>query len=206
MDEIIETLPMDALVFDYDGVLADTEPLHWRSWAELLASYNLSLTWRQYLEIGLGVQDRAFFESFRKLASPEEVPESIWAKNRIRKMQVTEWCLKSSPIPRDTIAMLHSLRRRRLGLVTSSARYEVEPVLHATGVFEYFSSRIYGEDVTNPKPDPAPYRLAAASLGVQSGLAFEDSEAGIQSARMAGFRAMRVDHPRALGDLVFQTI
>jgi beta-phosphoglucomutase len=197
---------MDALVFDYDGVLADTEPLHWRSWAELLASYNLSLTWGQYLEIGRGVQDRAFFESFRKLAAPQEVPESIWEKNRMRKMQVTEWCLDSLPIPRGTIAMLHSLRRRRLGLVTSGARFEVEPVLHAAGVFEYFSSRIYGEDATSSKPDPAPYRLAAASLGVQTGLAFEDSEAGIRSAQMAGFRAVRVDDPRTLSDLVFQTI
>jgi phosphoglycolate phosphatase len=102
--------------------------------------------------------------------------------------------------------MLHSLRSRKLGLVTSSSRFEVEPVLRASGIYEYFATRLYGEDVTSPKPNPAPYRLAAVSLGVQSGFAFEDLEAGIQSAEMAGFRVVRVDDPLTLSELVFGAI
>ena len=52
----------ETLVFDYDGVIADTEPLHWKSWAVLLARYGIQLGWEEYCRIGQGVSDAKLFE------------------------------------------------------------------------------------------------------------------------------------------------
>ena len=56
--------PRQALVFDYDGVIADTEPLHWKSWAALLARYGIQLGWEEYCRIGQGVSDAELFRYF----------------------------------------------------------------------------------------------------------------------------------------------
>jgi len=48
---------VDTLIFDYDGVIANTEPLHWRSWAEILVPLGIKFTWDQYCEFGRGVHD-----------------------------------------------------------------------------------------------------------------------------------------------------
>ena len=64
-----------ALVFDYDGVLADTEPLHWRSWAALFRPYGVELTWEEYCRIGRGVSDIQMFASLVKNAPRLPVDE-----------------------------------------------------------------------------------------------------------------------------------
>ena len=111
----------EALVFDYDGVIADTEPLHWKSWAALLSPYGVQLGWDEYCRIGQGVSDAQIFEHFgsqMRLAGADELSRL----NRERKQMVREWSLTESPIPRETVAMLRALGDYRVGLVTSSAR------------------------------------------------------------------------------------
>lgn len=81
-----------------------------------------------------------------------------------------------------------------IGLVTSSYRLEVEPVLEAVGVRHRFAASVFGEEVKNLKTHPEPYLLAAERLGVSRPLVFEDSEAGLASAAAAGFDATRVPH------------
>jgi HAD superfamily hydrolase (TIGR01509 family) len=61
---------------------------------------------------------------------------------------------------------------------------------------------VFGEEVSAPKPSPAPYRLVAQRMGVDTGIAFEDSEPGLASARTAGFRAIKVEHPKDLSRIV----
>ena len=55
--------PIDALIFDFDGVIADTDSLYWRSWAEGLETRGITFTWEQYCEIGRGVHDARMLES-----------------------------------------------------------------------------------------------------------------------------------------------
>ncbi len=90
----------------------------------------------------------------------------------------------------------------RLGLVTSSDRSDVEPVLRVSGIYEKFDATVFGDDVANHKPAPDPYLLVAHKLGVKSGVAFEDSVPGIESARAAGFKVVKVDNPKSLADIV----
>jgi HAD superfamily hydrolase (TIGR01509 family) len=89
-----------------------------------------------------------------------------------------------------------------LGLVTSSGRREVEPVIVRTGLAPLFGAAVYGEDVKRHKPDPEPYRTAAERLGARRALVVEDSQAGIASGRAAGFEVLEIPHADRTAEMV----
>ena len=194
-----------ALVFDYDGVLADTEPLHWKSWAALLQDYGFQLTWEEYCRFGLGVSDDRILQLAIKKA-PHLSLDELSRQNLQRKRNVCEWSLAEIPIPKETVELLAKLKGYKVGLVTSSNRAEVEPILRARQIYEKFDAIVYGEDVSANKPAPDPYLLIAKMLGVSTGTAFEDSEPGLTSARAAGFKAVRVERPSKLAQLVARSL
>jgi beta-phosphoglucomutase len=205
IDWIAMTKMHDALVFDYDGVIADTEPLHWRSWVALLLPFGIELGWDEYCGLGRGASDRQIYEVMRKRAELPDVKEFALL-NVDRKRQVREWSIKESPIARQTVELLQSLDGSRVGLVTSSERRDVEPVLRAAKILDRFNAAVYGEDVAEHKPSPAPYLLVAERLDVSRGIAFEDSEPGLASARAAGFEAIKVDRPIDLPQIVARVL
>jgi beta-phosphoglucomutase len=191
----------EALVFDYDGVIADTEPLHWKSWAVLLAPYGIEFGWDEYCRVGRGVSDEAIFARFRKQLSEMDAA-ALSSRNNERKQMVSTWSLAESPISTETVALLKSLAGNRIGLVTSSNRVDVEPVLRSAGIYDCFGAMVFGEEPAAPKPSAAPYLLIAERLGVKTGIAFEDSEPGLASARAAGFNAIRIVRPCDLPQMV----
>lgn len=195
----------EALVFDYDGVIADTEPLHWKSWAALLSRYGIQLGWDEYCRIGQGVSDAAIFEHFREQA-PQWNAAEFSLQNDERKQMVRAWSLTESPVQPETSALLKTLGAYRLGLVTSSDRAEVEPVLRAAQIYDCFDATVYGEEPDAPKPSPAPYLLIAERLAVKTGIAFEDSAPGLASACAAGFKAVKIPRPSDLPQIVAQTL
>jgi HAD superfamily hydrolase (TIGR01509 family) len=193
--------PREALVFDYDGVIADTEPLHWKSWAALLSRYGIQLGWEEYCRIGQGVSDAKLIEQFGAQMRPPDA-EELSRRNRERKQMVREWSLLESPIPRETIALFGTLGDYRVGLVTSSDKTDVEPVLRAAQVYDKFDGMVFGGEPAAPKPSSAPYLLIAERLGVKTGIAFEDSEPGLASACAAGFTAVKIARPSDLARIV----
>jgi len=199
------TEPRAALVFDYDGVIADTEPLHWRSWAFLLSRYGIQLGWEEYCRIGQGVSDAELFAHFGAQMPRLDV-EEILSLNRERKRMVREWSLAESPIPSETVVLLESLGDYCVGLVTSSEQAEVEPVLRAAQIYSKFDAMVFGGEASKSKPSPAPYLLIAERLGVKTGIAFEDSEPGLASARAAGFTAFKISRPVDLTKIVAQSL
>jgi len=186
------------LVFDYDGVLADTEPLHWASWRKLLTAYRIELTWEQYCRYCRGVADVRMREAFIEMTPQAIDLPDLAPYLPLRKLQVREWSLRRSPISQEAVEMLRRLSDWRLGLVTSAARADVEPVLHSANLQDCFEACVFGGDVTRHKPAPDPYLAIAARMGVPTGIAFEDSDAGMASALAAGFQAIRVADPEGL--------
>ena len=86
--------------------------------------------------------------------------------------------------------------------MTSSRRTAVVPMLEAARITDCFRSAVFGEDTITRKPNPAPYLLIQEKLAVLSGVVFEDSDAGVESATQAGFEALRVPAPQALPEIV----
>jgi HAD superfamily hydrolase (TIGR01509 family) len=197
---------IDALIFDYDGVIADTEPLYWRSWADILKPLGINLTWEQYCENGRGVRDACMLDTFRQTIEDPSVFSKLEKQNALRKLTMRDLCISEPPIHKSTIEMLFSLKGYRLGLVTSSARPDVQPVLRAAGVFECFNALVFAEDVERHKPAPDPYLMLRRRLGAETGLVFEDSDAGIASAQQAGFNVVRIPEPEELSQIVYREL
>ena len=195
----------EALVFDYDGVLADTEHLHWKSWPSLLMRYDTQLTWEEYCSLGRGVDDAQMCEVLAQRVPLVDATE-LARRNRERKRWVRDWSLSQIPIPPATIKMLSTLGAYRLGLVTSSERSEVEPILRLAQIYEQFDALVFGDEVAAPKPAPDPYLLVAQKLRIRTGIAFEDSAPGAASALAAGFKVVRIEQPSELAQLVARSL
>jgi beta-phosphoglucomutase len=200
---------IDALIFDYDGVIANTEHLHWRSWAEILEPLGIHLTWEQYCEVGRGVHDAHMIDTFRKLVQDPSLLSGVEEQNALRKRIMRDMCISKPPIYPATIEMLihlKGLKGYRLGLVTSSERSDVEPVLRTAGIYHCFDALVFGEDVTRHKPAPDPYLLICSRLGIKTGLVFEDSDAGITSAKQAGLAVAFIADPEQLPKIVHREL
>jgi beta-phosphoglucomutase len=194
-------LEKSALIFDYDGVLANTEVLHWKSWAALLQASNIPLSWEDYCATGRGVNDTRFVEVIRQ-RNPSIDLSQLGEQNTARNQRVRQLSLTESPISAQTIQLFNTLGGHRLGLVTSSERSHVQPVVQAAGIFDRFSAAVFGDDVTAHKPAPDPYLLIARKMGIKTGVAFEDSAAGIESALAAGFGVVPIADPSELSQAV----
>ena len=196
----------EAILFDFDGVLADTEPLHWRCWSEVLRQFQIDLDWKTYCEHCVGMADRAMIEFLCRLSPVAVDFDEVWAQYPAKKQRFQDTVRQHPPIAAATVEILKTLDRYRLAVVTSSGRLEVEPVLVSAGIRELFGVLICGEDVQKHKPAPEPYLKAAEKLGVRSALVVEDSDAGIESARRAGFEVLRISTPSVMPRLLAQRL
>ena len=160
----------EALIFDFDGVIADTEPLYWKAWREVLKTFGVPFTWQDYCRIGRGIRDEQILTSLAEFVSDPGDLLQIQQSLPEREEMVRRSRVDQPLIANTTVQMLRSLDGRILGLVTSSNRSDVEPLLQAAGIAGCFDACVFGEEFTDHKPDPAPYILIREKLGIQDGL------------------------------------
>jgi beta-phosphoglucomutase len=185
----------DAVLFDFDGVLVDSEPLHWRCWAEIVRPFGIDFDWETYQRVAVGVADREVMEYLAARARPPIEPRVLHEKFPLKRQMYLDLLLRGPILPDGLRELLHDLRFLKLAVVTSSYRSEVEPALVAAGIRDLFAAVIDSEDVAEHKPSPEPYLLAARRLGARRPIVVEDSPAGVSSARAAGFDVIRVTNP-----------
>lgn len=194
--------PYEAILFDFDGVLADTEPLHFESWSEALEPLGISLDWQIFEKHCIGIPDLQVAEFFRGLVHPPADFAAVWARHSV-KQELFLAKLQERPVFLPEVpALINALRNYKLGVVTASSRLEIEPALDAAGIRNCFEVVIGTEDVERTKPAPEPYLLAMRRLGVGWALAVEDSEAGVASASAAGLDVLRVPKPADMPGLL----
>jgi beta-phosphoglucomutase len=188
----------DAILFDFDGVLVDSEPLHCACWAEVLAPFGIKLTWEVCRDRFVGIDDR---DMLRRLAAESSPPlnwQTLWTQYAAKK-KLFQSKMERPPFPPDLPALLQALRGDyKLAVVSSSARIEIEPALQNGNLRAYFDALVTGEDVENHKPAPDPYLLGARILGARRPLVVEDSPMGVASGQAAGFEVLRVTSASAM--------
>lgn len=183
----------DAILFDFDGVLADTEPLHCECWREVLADFGVRLEWEFFARNCIGVSEHDTLEKLRYLATPPLDFEALWAQYPRKKELFRRWIQHGVPLAPGIRELLEQLEGRyRMAVVSSSARLEVETALEVGGIRPFFGALVCGREVPRLKPAPDPYLRAADLLQSQHPLVVEDSDAGIASAKAAGFSYVRV--------------
>ena len=195
-------MPYDAILFDFDGVLADTEPVHFACWTEILGCYGIKLDWDTYLQHGMGLSDLTLLASLGDLADPPVSVEVLASRLPEKRRRFVDLALERQPMSDVIVEFIKSLFSYQLAVVSSSNRLEIEPLLVHAGVRSCFGALVCGREATHSKPAPDPYLLAAGRLGATRPLVVEDSEAGIASARSAGFDFVRIRHPVETPDAV----
>lgn len=182
------TRPAPAIVFDMDGVVLDSMPMHLLTWQRTLAPLGIELVADDLYPLE-GIPTEVTAQRLTDLmlgqaCSAEEAQRLAGAKRaHFRQLFVPALIPGIAPL-------LHDLRGRgyRLGLVTGSAGSVVEESLVPTGVAGLFDVVVAGDQVTQGKPDPEPYQVAASKLGLPPSqcLVVENSTLGIRSAKAAG--------------------
>jgi HAD superfamily hydrolase (TIGR01509 family) len=173
-------------VFDFDGTIIVSEHTHMRAWEDLAKDEGLNLP-AGFLEQSVGLSDHQLIVTLAEAWKRSADRHLLLARKKSHYMQrcVTE----CNEVPGVRAAIL-KLKQKGIPMTvaTSSSQEEVIPVLTRLGLLDCFVRLWTVEDVSRPKPDAEIYQRAARSLGLRPNqcLAFEDSVAGVTSARGAG--------------------
>jgi HAD superfamily hydrolase (TIGR01509 family) len=175
----------EAILFDNDGVLVDTEALYFRANREALAGVGVELDEATYVEYFLRQGLGAWHLAEARGISPDGIAELRAARDR-RYFQLVEEAEILIPGVADLLPRLAA--RFRMAIVTSSEPVPFARTHARTGLLPHFELVLTRVDYTNAKPDPEPYLCAVTRLGVPAArcLVIEDSERGLRAAKAAG--------------------
>jgi beta-phosphoglucomutase len=188
-------MSINAIVFDFDGVLADSEMLHLRVYRELLGPSGVNISTELYYERYLGSDDEGVFKQvaidYGLLLGDEEIEMLI-----AEKAQRFEALVSSTDVMYPTASAC--VRRLAdvwpLGIASGARRSEIDLMLRGAGLGDAFRFIVAAGDTDHGKPAPDPYLRAAELHGVPPAgcVAIEDSHAGLDSARSAGMRTIGI--------------
>lgn len=192
-----------AVIFDFDGVIVDTEPLHYQAFQKMLIPRNLGYSWEDYVATYMGFDDRdAFREAFRQGGLPladHELEQLVADKASIFQEVIADGV---TPYPGVT-TLIQDLHHKGtpLAICSGALRSDILPILNQLGIADCFARIVTADDVPHSKPDPTSYRIAAEQListfpaqlsDANRIIAIEDTPAGISSATGAGLKVIAV--------------
>ena len=192
---------LEAILFDLDGTLADTDSIHFAVWQDILVRYDLDI-------------DRAFYRQrisgrtnskIVKDIIPQLTLEDAWKLATEKEESYRR--LANSLLPTPGLDRLIELTERaslKRAVVTNAPEDNAVYMLKVLRLTDTFPTVIMAKDAPPGKPDPAPYRLALSRLMVKSkkAIAFEDSAAGIRSAVDAGIYTIGITSSHPAEDLL----
>jgi beta-phosphoglucomutase len=173
-----------ALVFDFNGTLSDDEPLLCELFMHLFAEHGRPMSAQEYFDQLAGLSDPEIVTTWLGEDHPDV--EAVIGE-RVRRYR--EAAADGSTVHEHVReAVRYAAERAPLAICSGAARDEIEPVVEAAGIAGCFRAIVSSDDVVHGKPDPEGYVKALALLGVgpAQAVVFEDTEAGVASARAAG--------------------
>jgi beta-phosphoglucomutase len=203
-----------AVLFDFNGILVDDEPIHLEMFQRVLGEEGVTLTAEDYYARYLGLDDRGCFASVLaargETATVPRLMRLIARKASYYQERIRE---RGYPFFPGAVELVRELARNRmLGIVSGALREEVEGALRQAGIADRFKVLVTAEDVTEGKPDPEGYRRAFEGLNSipplperlihpHEVLAVEDSPAGLSAASDVGLLTLGVAHTYPAGKL-----
>ncbi len=200
---------LQALIFDFDGVIANTEPLHYAGLHQTLKEIGIVLTEAVYYAEYLGYDDRGCI--LAALAANHRPADAATVERLMkRKAEAYLESVKHHTVifPGVPEFVRHAARAYPLAIASGALRHEIEYILQTASLRPSFHHIISAEDVTRGKPDPQPFLLALKALQQRdvglspaSCLVIEDSLPGIRGARAAGMKVLAVTNTHTVQDL-----
>jgi HAD superfamily hydrolase (TIGR01509 family) len=200
-----------AIIFDFDGVIADTEPLHFAGFRQTLADIGISLTQSDYYANYLGYDDRGcFIAALGAFQRPTDLPTlaQLMQRKAHAYLESVKDHLVIFPGVREFVR--DAAAAYPLAIASGALRHEIEVILEQAGLRKEFLHITSAEDVTKGKPDPQPFLQALDALNRQrldqpitagSCLVIEDSIPGIRGAKAAGMKVLAVANTHTIQDL-----
>jgi beta-phosphoglucomutase len=192
-----------AVIFDFDGVIANSEPLHFAAFRDVLADEGVILTEVEYYGQYLGYDDLGVFRAVNRDRSMSWNASQVTVlvdRKAVRLERLEQERSILFPGAEQAIRRLASVLP--LAIASGALRAEILGVLDRAGLSQYFGAVVAAEDTLAGKPAPDPYLRAVSLLGTALGqslapcdcVAVEDSRWGLESARAAGLRTIAVTH------------
>ncbi len=201
-----------AIIFDFDGVIVDTERLHFEAFRRVLAEEGIPLTWEEYTRIYLAMDDKGCFsmalDRHHHEVTPEVVEALIGRKARYFHDLISD---SVTLFPGVADFIRQAAERYPLAIASGARRDEIESLLGKASLRAFFQVVVAAEDVRKGKPDPEAYIAALTRLNrLRPGrplrpsacLVVEDSLHGVAAARAAGMRCLAVTNSYPAEELI----
>ncbi|MCA9272923.1 MAG: HAD family phosphatase [Phycisphaerales bacterium] len=189
---------MDALIFDFDGVIADSEPVHERAITRAAQMLGVPFTHDDYMTRVIGLDDRDTFRVIAEMGGlalmPERLAEVVYTKQQHVLEMIDAGEVKAFP---GSIELIRSAAEvMPVAVCSGAARVEIERILRRFEILDVFRCIVTADDVEKAKPDPAGYLMTAQKLGVEPAhcVTIEDTPRGLAAAKSAGLKAVGVCH------------
>jgi beta-phosphoglucomutase len=195
------TSALQAIVFDFDGVIADSEPLHLKAYQQALAGEGLRLEREEYFARYLGYDDVGMLQALardRRLAWTDRDITALVTRKGMKLQAMLEGDEVLFPGAADFVRA--AAAAVPIAIASGALRHEIVQIVNAAGLGGLFAAIVASGDTPQSKPSPAPYLLAFERLQEAAGrpldrqrcVAIEDSVWGLESAREAGLRCVGV--------------
>ena len=198
-----------AMLFDFDGVIVLSEPLHYAAYVEVFAARGITLTERDYYERYLSYTDREVIDRVVEDSGRHDLlseKDTIFRDKAAAMARRIDEGIPLCPGVETFVATANS--GRVLAVVSAAIRPEIETVLERVKLRRCFAEIVSADDVRSGKPDPEGYLLGlerlrshAPELDARDCLAIEDSPKGILAAHRAGLRVLALPHTRPRAEL-----
>lgn len=189
---------MDAVIFDFDGVIADSEGAHERAIRGMFEPMGMPFDHAFFVANCIGASDSVAYRRIAALHGREMSDEQIAALRPVKEAAFTklahEGLVRAWPGAVELVRA--AAERGPVALCSGSLGEQVSPVLERFGLLDVLRVRVTADRVRHTKPDPEGYLLAASMIGVEPArcTAIEDSPTGLRAAKAAGLRAFAVEH------------
>jgi beta-phosphoglucomutase len=186
-----------AIVFDFDGVIANSEPLHFQAFRDLLAGEGVTLSERDYYDRYLGFDDAGVFRA----VGVETMRVDDLVKQKAVRLEALERDV-SILFPGAAAAIRRLAASVPLAIASGAIGAEIRRVLEREHLSQFFTAVVSADDTAKSKPAPDPYLRVIAQLDAACGgrlaarecVAIEDSRWGLESARTAGLKTVGISH------------
>lgn len=189
-----------AILYDLDGTIVNTDPLHYQAWQELLRDYDLEIDTVFYKTHMSGRLNPAIVQELL----PDLSPQAVQHFSDRKEARFRELAPELTPLPGlcKLIAWADA-RELKQAVVTNAPRQNADYMLGVLNLQEKFAQVIVSEEIGIAKPDPAPYQYILNKFGLtpEQALAFEDSPSGIRAATGAGIPTVGIASTQAPRDL-----
>lgn len=181
-----------AAIFDLDGVVVDTVPLHFKAWKRMFTEYGKNFTFQDYKEKVDGIPR---VNGGRAILFDLSTQELIKATDKKQKYFLEYLKKEKIPIFKTTLKLMKKLKNKEIKIAVISSSKNASYILEKTGIIKFINVEVDGNDITKGKPHPQIFLIAAEKMGLKpkNCIVFEDAVLGVKAAKRAKMLCIGVD-------------